>query len=186
METFTRFFERILTKAYYHIIRDDISNYNEDYSHLLYFKDEEKRNFFHELSSSLSKIYLSKKLETFVMSFDNVSFCIRFKSKNEKAFILNTRLIAESLKELPTSKGNPIFLIGTTDEINSYGWKSIEDTEDDFQCYEIYPLIDFESISFYWGKKHHINSFRSYLFSQQSTSGGYSSQISSFSSEQFS
>lgn len=180
MNTLTRFFERILTKAYHHIVCDDISEYNEDYSHMLYFKNEEKRRFFNELSYSLSKIYFSKKLLTFIMSFDDISFCIRFRNNIDEDLNVNIRLIAESLKELPMSKGNPIFLIGTTEDINSYGWKSIEAIDNDDYC-EIYPLIDFENISFYWSKKQDINSFQNYIFSQSliSSSKTYFKQFSS-------
>ena len=161
MNTLTRLFERILTKAHHQIIQDDPRLYTEDLSHLLYFKDMEMRKVFIQISSSVSRFYLSKKLLTLIMAFDTIAFCMRFKPNNNRLSV-NVKLIDDAMSELPKSTGTPVFLIGTTEKTNSYGWEAIEFLNSDSNC-EIFPLIDFDDVSIYWAQK---QSDRTYNYSQ--------------------
>ncbi|KAH0792908.1 hypothetical protein GPJ56_003172 [Histomonas meleagridis] len=84
------------------------------------------------------------------MAFDTIAFCMRFKPNNNRMSI-NVKLIDDSMSDLPKSSGDPVFLIGATDKISSYGWEPIEYLNSQPNC-EIFPLIDFDDVSLYWAK----------------------------------
>lgn len=143
--------ERIITKAHQVISGEPISSFNLDFSNLLYAKDQELSKLFNHVGYSAAYLAMNKKLGTLVMAYDTLCFCMRF-MPNNKWNDLNLRMISESIEVIPRSTGHPIFVAGTDEQTMGAGWKfNPRYTETQVNA-EIFPLIDFEGVCFYYAK----------------------------------
>lgn len=154
MNIVSNIYVRIITTAHHIITKDDINNYNEDFTGLLTFKNQENYQKFHEVGESIASILLQKKLGVFVMAYDTIAFCIRFHS-NYSFSRINLRMISDSLRDIPSSSGDPIFMIGADDLAGGFGWKPVQPFQTEEEA-EIFPIIDFKRICIYYAisKKH--------------------------------
>lgn len=143
--------ERIITKAHQVISGQPISSYKLDFSNLLYSKDPELSKLFHHVGNSAAYLAVNKKLRTLVMEYDTLCFCIRFTANNNWND-LNLRMISESIEEIPQSTGHPTFVAGTEEPTSGAGWKFSPRCTDTEVSAEIFPLIDFEGLCFYYAK----------------------------------
>ena len=143
-------FERIFAKAHHQISGDDLKNYNTDFTGLLISRDSEMKATFHEISQSLMTLFERGMVNVFVMFYDEVAFCVRF-CKNGTLSRLNPRMIAEALLDLPQSKGKPEFIIGSDEATCGMSWTQV-DVYDEAMSAEIFPLIDFEGVCFYYAR----------------------------------
>jgi hypothetical protein len=150
MNRTTSFFERVIATAHHQISGDDVSQYNVDFSGLVLPRDAGLREQYRDVASSLSVLFRSKKVQSFVMFYDTVAFCMRFRDDNSLDRV-NPRMIAEKLGALPQCSGIPTFLIGTEQATIGFGWKQASSDAGGLSA-EIYPLQDFPSVTLYYAK----------------------------------
>jgi hypothetical protein len=148
MNCAVRLFERIFSKVHHHVTGDDVSLYTTDFSGFLVPRDPVQRSHFRDVASSLAALFFEKKLQTFVMFYDSVAFCIRF-NRTSCLQKVNLRMLADSLEVLPRSEGNATFIVGTDAPSIGFGWEQANCDDEDVQS-EIFPLLDFPSLCFYY------------------------------------
>lgn len=166
MNIAARVFQSILTTAHHIISGDDIDNYYEGFNGMLSFKDPTLFAHYHEIGESIASILFQKKIGVLIMAYDTLAFCLRFQ-KNCSFHSLNLRLIAYSLKDLPKSTGDPIFLAGLNSVSVGFGWVPVL-VEDFEEKAEIFPLIDFEGICIYYATPKKARSFDFHCATSQS------------------
>jgi hypothetical protein len=150
MNCAVRLFERIFAKVHHQVTDDNISMYNMDFSGFLTPRDLDQKSHFHEVASSLATLFFEKRIQTFVMFYDSVAFCIRFKMTSSLQKV-NVRMLADSLESLPRSEGSPTFIVGTDEPSIGFGWERANCDDDGVQS-EIFPLLDFPSLCFYYAR----------------------------------
>ena len=143
-------FERILAKAHHQISGDGLGSYNTDFSGLLIPRDPELKALFREIAESMAALVAKQRINVFVMFYDDVAFCIRFHPTIPLGKI-NVRMTAEALEELPRSSGRPHFIIGSNEPTRGMSWVEVA-TDDEEKKAEIFPLIDFEGVCFYYAR----------------------------------
>jgi hypothetical protein len=150
MNRTTSFFERLIATVHRQISGDDFTEYNLDFSGFVIPRVPELRDQYHDVAQSLSVLFQSKKLRSFVMFYETVAFCMRFKDDNTLDRV-NPRMIAEVVTGLPPCPGNPTFLIGTEEPTIGFGWKQASSDSEGIGA-EIYPLLDFPNLCLYYAR----------------------------------
>ena len=150
MKASATLFERILAKAHHQISGDGLGSYNTDFSGLLIPRDPELKAVFREIAESMAALVAKQRINVFVMFYDDVAFCIRFHPTIPLGKI-NVRMTAEALEELPRSSGRPHFIIGSNEPTRGMSWVEVA-TDDEEKKAEIFPLIDFEGVCFYYAR----------------------------------
>ena len=149
MKSSATLFERIIAKAHHQISGDDIAGYNTDFSGLMIPRNPDLKAQFREVATSLMSLLSRQKVNVLVMFYNDVAFCIRFHA-NVPLSKVNVRMVAESLEELPKSSGEPRFIIGSN-ESTAGNWIEVA-TDDEERQAEIFPLIDFDGVCFYYAR----------------------------------
>ena len=147
--SYGRIFERIIATVHHQVSGDDISSYNTDFSGMLIPRDPQKITEYREIASSLMSLLEKDKVAVFVMFYETLAFCARFRTG--VAVDVNVRMIAEGLKELPQSTGEPHYIIGSNEATRGMCWNQVDVDDEGLSC-EIFPLVDFESVCFYYAK----------------------------------
>ena len=121
MNTITNLFLKIITTAHQHITGAPIEEYVTDYSGLLIPKNPELFSLFQGIIESLSILISDGKVSTFLMVYDSIVFCMKF--HDEFVFSgVNTKLLANSLNDLPHSTGEPNFFYSSHVKHLGYDW----------------------------------------------------------------
>lgn len=140
-------FTRIFATVNHRILNDSLDLYTQDFSNMLYPKEEKLRKFIHFVANSAANLYFQKKLKGIFICYDSVVFCIKFDQKITLSG-LNIKLFSSVCNELPISSGTPEFIFETNQEFPGFGLESA-DIEENVSNIEIFPFLDFDHVCFY-------------------------------------